>query len=56
MGTPRKTYLHARRHRKENLGKLRQKYQKARNQMEKDKILEKVRKISPFSLTKDFTL
>lgn len=54
MGTPRKSYLQSRRHRKKDLGKLRQKYQTARNQMEKDKILEKVRKVSPFLAIKDF--
>lgn len=54
MGTPRKSYLRRRRKRREELGKLRQKYRKAKTSEEKEQILEKMTKIAPHVEAKEF--
>jgi hypothetical protein len=53
-GQVRKTELHQRRKRKEKLRKLRSKYALAKTNQEKEKILEKVKRIAPWLSEEEF--
>lgn len=54
MGALRKSYLRRRRKRKEELGKLRNKYKSAKITEQKEKILERLAKIAPYVAAKAF--
>lgn len=53
-GQIRQTEIHRRRKRREKLKKLRAKFAKAKDKKEKEKILEKVQRMAPWLLEKDF--
>lgn len=50
MSAERKTEIHRRRHRRDKLVKLRAKLAAASSKEERKKIVEKIRRISPFAL------
>jgi hypothetical protein len=53
-GQPRKTEIHQRRKRKQQFRRLREKYSLAKTDQEKEKILEKVRRIAPWLNEEEF--